>query len=75
MTKSEGYDWSIKVSPEIKELLGTTMPPPRWVESDPNRRQAYYFASYRFVAHLVEARGIYELAFKDRNSDTSEKIR
>jgi hypothetical protein len=38
------------------ELLGTTKPPPDWVSTDPLRRGAYYFASYRFVKYLIETK-------------------
>lgn len=46
------------VAPEILEHLGTTKPPPDWVSTDPARRGAYYFASYRFVKYLVEMKGM-----------------
>jgi hypothetical protein len=46
------------IPPEIIELLGTTKPPPQWVSTDPVRRRAYYFASYRLVRYLVEAKGM-----------------
>ena len=36
------------------DYLGTTKPPPEWVSTDPLRRGAYYFASYRFVKYLIE---------------------
>jgi hypothetical protein len=40
--------------PEVLDYLGTTKPAPEWVSTDPLRRSAYYFASYRFVKYLVE---------------------
>jgi hypothetical protein len=48
----------LNIAPEILELLGTTKAPPDWVSTDPLRRGAYYFASYRFVKYLVETKGI-----------------
>jgi hypothetical protein len=47
-----------EVPTEILELLGTTKPPPDWVSTDPLRRAAYYFASYRFVRYLIESKGM-----------------
>jgi hypothetical protein len=44
----------LQVPPEVVELLGTTKPPPDWVSTDPIRRRAYYFASYRLVKYLIE---------------------
>ena len=35
---------------------GTTKPPPDWVSTDPLRRAAYYFASYRLVKYLIETK-------------------
>jgi hypothetical protein len=52
----EGDSARLNIAPEILELLGTTKPPPEWVSTDPLRRRAYYFASYRFVKHLIETR-------------------
>ena len=46
----------LHIPPEIVELLGTTKSPPEWVSTDPNRRGAYYFASYRFVKYLIETK-------------------
>jgi len=46
----------LEVPPEILELLGTTKPPPDWVSTDPLRRAAYYFASYRLVKYLIETK-------------------
>jgi hypothetical protein len=46
------------VPAEMRELLGTTQPPPPWLRSDPARRRAYYAASYRFVKALVERQGL-----------------
>jgi len=43
---------------EVVELLGTTKPPPEWVSTDPSRRSAYYFASYRLVKYLIEKKGL-----------------
>jgi hypothetical protein len=42
------------IAPEILAHLGTTMPAPDWVSTDPARRADYYFASYRFVKYLVD---------------------
>jgi len=42
------------VPPEVLDYLGTTKPAPEWVSTDPLRRSAYYFASYRFVKYLIE---------------------
>ncbi len=53
-----GGESSFEVPPEILELLGTTKPPPGWVSTDPVRRRAYYFASYRFVKYLIEMKGM-----------------
>jgi len=39
---------------EVLECLGTIKPIPGWVTTDPLRRSAYYFASYRFAKYLVE---------------------
>jgi hypothetical protein len=46
----------LEVPPEVLELLGTTKPPPEWVSTDPLRRAAYYFASYRLVKYLIETK-------------------
>lgn len=43
---------------EILQYLGTTKPPPGWLSTDLVRRRAYYFASRRFVSHLVETKGM-----------------
>ena len=48
----------LDIPSEIVELLGTTKPPPQWVSTDPVRRRAYYFASYRLVRYLVETKGM-----------------
>jgi hypothetical protein len=48
----------LDIPPEVVELLGTTKPPPEWVSTDPLRRRAYYFASYRFVKYLIETKNI-----------------
>jgi hypothetical protein len=53
-----GYDRSMKIPPEVIECLGTTTPPPAWVTTDPERRSAYYYASYRFVKSLIDAAGM-----------------
>ena len=47
-----------QIPPEIRQLLGTTRPAPEWASTDPVRRSAYYFASYRFVKFLVERKGM-----------------
>ena len=39
---------------EVLECFGTVKPIPGWVTTDPLRRSAYYFASYRFAKYLVE---------------------
>ena len=46
------------VPDEVAALLGTDAPPPDALSSDPAFRAAYYAASRRFVAHLVERAGI-----------------
>ena len=43
---------------DILEHLGTTKSPPGWLATNPVRRAAYYFASYRFVNYLVELKGM-----------------
>ena len=53
------------------ECLGTTKPTPAWLASDTRNRQAYYFASYRFVKHLVDKAGI-ELFMKLYDSENPE---
>jgi hypothetical protein len=61
----------VDVPAEVLEYLGTTKPPPQWVSTDPVRRSAYYFASYRFVKYLVEAKGM-ETFLKLYASETPE---
>jgi hypothetical protein len=53
-----GYDLKMVVPPLIVDYLGTTKPPPDWLTTDAERRTAYYFASYRFVKHLVELKDL-----------------
>jgi hypothetical protein len=53
-----GDSTRLDIPSEIVELLGTTKPPPPWVSTDPIRRRAYYFASYRLVRYLVETKGV-----------------
>jgi hypothetical protein len=48
-----GYDLKMTVSPEMASYLGTATPPPDWLDTDAERRTTYYFASYRFVKHLI----------------------
>lgn len=48
-----GHDLKTVVPPLIADYLGTTKPPPDWLVTDAERRTAYYFASYRFVKHLI----------------------
>lgn len=48
-----GYDPRTIVPPLMADYLGTTTPPPDWLVTDAERRTAYYFASYRFVKHLI----------------------
>jgi hypothetical protein len=48
----------VDVPAEVLDYLGTTKPPPQWVSTDALRRSAYYFASYRVVKYLVEAKGM-----------------
>ncbi|HEY7560230.1 MAG TPA: hypothetical protein VIH18_36105 [Candidatus Binatia bacterium] len=48
----------LEVPPEVLDLLGTAKPPPDWVSTDPLRRAAYYFASYRLVKYLIEAKDL-----------------
>ena len=66
-----GYDRSMTISPEIVECLGTTKPAPAWLATDAGSRQAYYFASYRFVKHLVDKAGM-ELFMKLYDSERPE---
>jgi hypothetical protein len=47
-----------QIPAEVLEHLGTAKPPPEWASTDPVKRRAYYFASYRFVKFLIEAKGI-----------------
>jgi hypothetical protein len=47
-----------EIPAEVLQLLGTTKPAPEWASTDPVRRSAYYFASYRFVKFLIEAKGM-----------------
>jgi hypothetical protein len=54
----EGESAPSRIPVEVLEHLGTTKPPPDWASSDPVRRSAYYFASYRFVKHLVDLKGM-----------------
>lgn len=49
-----GYDLKMVVPPLMADYLGTTKPPPDWLNTDAERRTAYYFASYRLVKHLIE---------------------
>jgi hypothetical protein len=51
-----GDSTRLDIPSEILELLGTTKPPPEWVSTDPIRRRAYYFASYRLVRYLIETK-------------------
>ena len=52
---NEGKAWNLSRIPlEVLECLGTIKPIPGWVTTDPLRRSAYYFASYRFAKYLVE---------------------
>ena len=60
-----------RVPAEVLEHLGTTKPPPDWVSTDPVRRSAYYFASYRFVKHLVDLKGM-DIFMKLYNSENPE---
>jgi hypothetical protein len=53
-----GGSASPQIPPEVFEHLGTTIPPPEWVSTDPARRSAYYYASYRFVKYLIEMKGM-----------------
>ena len=47
-----------QIPPEVFEHLGTTKAAPEWVSTDPVRRSAYYYASYRFVKYLIEIKGM-----------------
>jgi hypothetical protein len=68
-----GDDTSLRIPAEILDSLGTSKPPPQWVVSDPERRRAYYFASYRFVNYLVENGGMERfLALYDAENPESE---
>lgn len=53
-----GYEPKTAVPPLIADYLGTTKPPPDWLNTDAERRTAYYFASYRFVKHLIELKDL-----------------
>jgi hypothetical protein len=54
----QGYGSPPSVPPEVEEYLGTTRPAPDAVTSDAQFRRAYYYASYRFVRHLIERAGM-----------------
>jgi hypothetical protein len=49
-----GYNPKMMVPSLIADYLATTKPPPDWLDTDAERRTAYYFASYRFVKRLIE---------------------
>lgn len=71
-----GGDESLsEILQEIMEHLGTTKPPPGWLSTDPVRRRAYYFASYRFVKYLVELKGMETLLKLYRAHDPETTIR
>ena len=53
-----GHDPATVVQPIIADYLGTTKPPPDWLQSDAALRSAYYYASYRFVKHMIERKGL-----------------
>lgn len=53
-----GAERPVAIPPAVRELLGTTQPPPDAVRDDAAFRRAYYAASRAFVAHLVALRGI-----------------
>lgn len=53
-----GHDPATVVQPIVADYLGTTKPPPDWLQSDAQLRSAYYYASYRFVKHMIERKGL-----------------
>ena len=53
-----GHDPATVIQPIIADYLGTTKPPPDWLQSDAQMRSAYYYASYRFVKHMIERKGL-----------------
>lgn len=54
----EGYGSYPSVHEEIRELLGTTAPPPSVVSDDASFRASYYAASYRLARPLVAIGGL-----------------
>ena len=54
----EGHAVAKAQAPALKALLGTTAPPPAALMDDPEFRRSYYSASYRFVSHLVQLKGL-----------------
>jgi len=66
-----GSDWSVVIPADVVEHLGTKKRPPHWVTTDPAKRRVYYFASYRLVKYLVEAKGL-ETFIKLYKSDSPE---
>jgi len=70
-----GSESRSEIPPEILEYLGTARPPPGWVSTDLVRRAAYYFASYRFVNYLVEAKGMdtFMKLYASENPETALK--
>ena len=65
----------VNISPEIVEHLGTTKAAPDWVSTDPIRRSAYYFASYRLVKYLVETKDLetFWKLYRSENPETDIK--
>lgn len=53
-----GYAFPPSVPQELDVYLGTTRAPPEAVRTDTRFRQAYYYASYRFVRFLIERGGM-----------------
>ncbi|MDA7417344.1 hypothetical protein PGB34_13320 [Xenophilus arseniciresistens] len=47
-----------RVTPQISALLGSSTPSPAWLTTDAELRREYYWASRRFVQHLIELKGL-----------------
>jgi hypothetical protein len=54
----DGYSSPPHVPREVERYLGTTLSPPPELSTDRSFRRAYYYASYRFVAQLIQSKGL-----------------
>jgi hypothetical protein len=54
----DGHSPPPHVPREVERYLGTTLSPPPELSTDRSFRRAYYYASYRFVVKLIEAKGL-----------------